>query len=123
MSFREVNLRPNPERPVIERLVDYEQFCGVPQAQAAEAKQVATIPEITVQELQQVLAKSSQEIVLLDVRNPHEYEIARIPGSVLIPLSEIESGQAINQVRELVNGSRLIAHCKMGAAQPKHWPY
>jgi len=119
MSFREVNLRPNPERPVIERLVDYEQFCGVPQAQAAEAKQVATIPEITVQELQQVLTKSSEEIVLLDVRNPHEYEIARIPGSVLIPLSEIESGQAINQVRELVNGSRLIAHCKMGGRSAK----
>ena len=55
----------------------------------------------------------------LDVRNPHEYEIARIPGSVLIPLSEIESGEAIPKVKELLNGHRLIAHCKMGGRSAK----
>lgn len=119
MKFRELKLRPNPERPVIEKLVDYQEFCGIPQAQAAEAEQKANMEEMTVQDLKQLLDSGSDDFVLLDVRNPHEYEIARIPGSVLIPLSEIESGEAIPKVKELLNGHRLIAHCKMGGRSAK----
>ena len=55
MTFRELKLRPNPVRPVIEKLIDYEQFCGIPQAQEQEAKQKMDIPEITVEELKQLL--------------------------------------------------------------------
>ena len=55
----------------------------------------------------------------LDVRNPNEYEIARIDGSVLIPLSDLEDGSAIGKVKELVNGNRLIAHCKLGGRSAK----
>lgn len=113
MTFRELKLRPNPERPVIEKLIDYEEFCGIPQARMEEARQQAEIPEMTVQELQQAL-KSNQNVLLLDVRNPNEYEIARIPGSVLVPLPDIENGKGIDQVKELLNGHRLIVHCKMG---------
>ncbi|MGR3275418.1 molybdopterin-synthase adenylyltransferase MoeB [Acaryochloris marina NIES-2412] len=119
MKFRELKLRPNPERPVIEKLVDYQEFCGIPQAQAAEAEQQANMEEMTVQDLKQLLDSDTDDFVLLDVRNPHEYEIARIPGSVLIPLSEIESGEAIPKVKELLNGHRLIAHCKMGGRSAK----
>lgn len=119
MKFRELKLRPNPERPVIEKLVDYQEFCGIPQAQAAEAEQKANMEEMTVQDLKQLLDSGKDDFVLLDVRNPHEYEIARIPGSVLIPLSEIESGEAIPKVKELLNGHRLIAHCKMGGRSAK----
>ncbi|KAI9130867.1 molybdopterin-synthase adenylyltransferase MoeB [Acaryochloris sp. CCMEE 5410] len=119
MKFRELKLRPNPERPVIEKLVDYQEFCGIPQAQAAEAEQKANMEEMTVQDLKQLLDSGADDFVLLDVRNPHEYEIARIPGSVLIPLSEIESGEAIPKVKELLNGHRLIAHCKMGGRSAK----
>lgn len=119
MSFRELKLRPNPERPVIEKLVDYQEFCGIPQAQAAEAKQQANMEEMTVQDLKQLLDSGADDFVLLDVRNPHEYEIAHIPGSVLIPLSEIESGEAIPKVKELLNGHRLLAHCKMGGRSAK----
>ena len=117
MKFRELKLRPNPERPVIEKLIDYEQFCGIPQAKAEAEK--TTVPEITVQELKQLLDSNAQDFVLLDVRNPNEYEIARIPGSILVPLSDIESGVGLEKVRELVNGHRLIAHCKMGGRSAK----
>jgi sulfur-carrier protein adenylyltransferase/sulfurtransferase len=119
MKFRELKLRPNPVRPVIETLVDYEQFCGITQAKAEEAKQMAEMTEMTVQELKQLLDSRADDFVLLDVRNPNEYEIARIPGSVLVPLPEIENGAGVAKVKELLNGHRLIAHCKMGGRSAK----
>jgi sulfur-carrier protein adenylyltransferase/sulfurtransferase len=119
MKFRELKLRPNPVRPVIEKLIDYEQFCGIPQARAQEEKQQMEMQEMTVHELKQLLDCASQDFVLLDVRNPHEYEIAKIPGSVLIPLSEIENGEGVIKVKEMLNGHRLIAHCKSGMRSAK----
>ncbi|MEM8613685.1 MAG: molybdopterin-synthase adenylyltransferase MoeB [Cyanobacteria bacterium P01_H01_bin.105] len=119
MTFRELKLRPNPVRPVIEKLIDYEQFCGIPDAQAAEAEQKAAMNEMSVTDLKGLLDSESSDYILLDVRNPNEYEIAKIPGSVLIPLSEIESGTGVEKVRELVNGHKLIAHCKMGGRSAK----
>ncbi len=119
MKFRELKLRPNPVRPVIEKLVDYEQFCGITQAKAEEAKQMAEMAEITVNELKQLLDSKADDFVLLDVRNPNEYEIARIPGSVLVPLPEIENGAGVAKVKDLLNGHKLIAHCKMGGRSAK----
>lgn len=119
MKFRELKLRPNPERPVIDKLIDYEQFCGIPQAKAAEAKEQMEIPEMTVQELKQLLDSGADGYVLVDVRNKNEYEIARIPGSVLVPLPDIESGSGIEKIKEITNGHRLIAHCKMGGRSAK----
>lgn len=119
MKFRELKLRPNPVRPVIEKLIDYEQFCGIPQAKAEEAKQQMEIQEMTVQELKQLLDSGADDFVLLDVRNPHEYEIAKIEGSVLVPLPDIENGEGVTKVKELLNGHRLIAHCKMGGRSAK----
>lgn len=119
MKFRELKLRPNPERPVIKELIDYEQFCGIPQAKAAEEAEKSTMTEMTVSELKTLMDNGPQDFVLIDVRNPNEYEIARIPGSVLIPLPDIEQGKGIEQVRELLNGHRLIAHCKLGGRSAK----
>lgn len=119
MTFRELKLRPNPVRPVIEKLIDYEEFCGIPQAKAEEAKQQATMSEMTVQELKQLLDSGADDYLLLDVRNPNEYEIAQIPNSVLVPLPEIENGDGVTKVKELLNGHRLIAHCKMGGRSAK----
>jgi sulfur-carrier protein adenylyltransferase/sulfurtransferase len=119
MKFRELKLRPNPIRPVIDKLIDYEQFCGIPQAQAEEAKQQMEIQEMTVKELKALLDSGAKDFVLLDVRNPHEYEIARIPGSVLVPLPDIENGDGVAKVKELLNGHRLIAHCKLGGRSAK----
>lgn len=119
MSFRELKLRPNPVRPVIEKLIDYEEFCGIPQAKAAEAQQQASMEEITVQELKQILDSGANDYVLLDVRNPNEYEIAKIPGSVLVPLPDIENGDGAAKVKELLNGHKLIVHCKLGGRSAK----
>ena len=119
MKFRELKLRPNPIRPVIDKLIDYEQFCGIPQAQAEEAKQQMEVQEMTVKELKALLDSGAKDFVLLDVRNPHEYQIAKIPGSVLVPLPDIENGDGVAKVKELLNGHRLIAHCKMGGRSAK----
>ncbi|AFY55952.1 dinucleotide-utilizing enzyme possibly involved in molybdopterin or thiamin biosynthesis [Rivularia sp. PCC 7116] len=119
MSFRELKLRPNPVRPVIEKLIDYEQFCGIPQAKAQEAQQQMDISEMTVGDLKELIDSGKEDYLLLDVRNPHEYEIAKIPGSVLIPLGEIENGSGVEKVKEMLNGHRLIAHCKMGGRSAK----
>ena len=119
MTFRELKLRPNPIRPVIEKLIDYEEFCGIPQAKAQEADSKMDIPEMTFQDLKQLLDSGADDFVLLDVRNPNEYEIAKIPGSVLVPLPDIEQGAGVTKVKELINGHRLIAHCKMGGRSAK----
>jgi sulfur-carrier protein adenylyltransferase/sulfurtransferase len=119
MKFRELKLRPNPVRPVIEKLIDYEMFCGIPQAKAAEAEEQAGMTEMTVTELKQLIDSGAKDFVLLDVRNPNEYEIAQIPGSVLVPLPDIENGNGIAQVKDLLNGQRLVVHCKMGGRSAK----
>jgi adenylyltransferase/sulfurtransferase len=119
MTFRQLKLRPNPVRPVIEKLIDYEQFCGIPQAKAQEASQQTQIPEMTVTELKELIDSGAKDFVLLDVRNPHEYQICQIPGSVLVPLPDIEQGAGVAKVKELLNGHRLIAHCKMGGRSAK----
>ena len=119
MSFRELKLRPNPVRPIIEKLIDYEEFCGIPQALMAEEAQKSSIPEVSVQELKQMLADEADKILLIDVRNPNEYDIAKLPGSVLVPLSDIENGKGIETVKGLLNGHRLYAHCKMGGRSAK----
>ncbi|MFP4123736.1 MAG: molybdopterin-synthase adenylyltransferase MoeB [Coleofasciculus sp.] len=119
MKFRELKLRPNPVRPVIEKLVDYEQFCGITQAKEQEAQRLMAIQEMTVQELKQLLDSGTKDFVLVDVRNPNEYEIAKIPGAVLVPLPDIEQGSGVEKVKQLLNGHRLIAHCKMGGRSAK----
>ncbi|HIK29013.1 MAG: molybdopterin-synthase adenylyltransferase MoeB [Oscillatoriaceae bacterium SKW80] len=119
MKFRELKLRRNPVRPVIEKLIDYEYFCGVTQAKVEEEKRKMEIPEMTVQELKQLIDSGAKDFVLIDVRDPHEYEIAKIPGAVLVPLPDIERGEGVEKVKQLLNGHRLIAHCKSGRRSAK----
>jgi molybdopterin/thiamine biosynthesis adenylyltransferase/rhodanese-related sulfurtransferase len=113
MKFREFKLRRDPkcpvcsEHPTITELIDYDQFCGVPQAAAAEAAEEA-VPEISVVELQTKLA-AREDFLLLDVREPYEYEIARIPGAKLIPLGELPS-----RMSELDSAQEIALHCKTG---------
>jgi adenylyltransferase/sulfurtransferase len=117
MTFRQLKLRPNPVRPVIEKLIDYELFCGNFPPKADEAK--IQVAEMTVTELKQLIDSGAKDFLLLDVRNPNEYQIAQIPGSVLVPLPDIENGKGVEKVKELLNGHRLIAHCKMGGRSAK----
>ena len=118
MSFRELKLRPSPERPVIDKLIDYQEFCGVG-GTAPGQEEAGAVETISVGELKTLLDSGGDDIVLLDVRMPQEAEIATIPGAVLVPLDQIENGAAIEQVRELTAGKRLYAHCKLGGRSAK----
>ena len=118
MSFRELKLRPSPERPVIDKLIDYQEFCGVG-GTAPGQEEAGAVETISVSELKTLLESGGDDIVLLDVRMPQEAEIATIPGAVLVPLDQIENGTAIEQVRELTAGKRLYAHCKLGGRSAK----
>ncbi len=120
MKFRELKLRPNPVRPVIEKLIDYQEFCGIPQAQAEASKSSEELAKMSVTELKSLLDSDTDDYVLIDVRNPNEYQIAQIDGATLIPLPDIEDGDGVSKVKDLLNGkNRLIAHCKMGGRSAK----
>jgi adenylyltransferase/sulfurtransferase len=118
MKFRELKLRPSPERPVIDKLIDYQEFCGVG-GTAPGTEEAGSVPSITVAELKTVIDGQIEDILLLDVRNPQEADIAVIPGAVLVPLDRIESGEAIEDVRRLAEGKQLYVHCKMGGRSAK----
>lgn len=113
MKFREFKVRKDPkcpvcsENPTITELIDYDTFCGIPQAAAAEAAELP-VPEITVEQLK-AKQDAGEKFVLLDVREPYEYDIARIPGSKLIPLGELHS-----RLSELDTADEIVIHCKMG---------
>lgn len=113
MKFREFKVRKDPscpvcsENPTITELIDYEEFCGIPQAEAAEEAE-PPVPEISVEELQ-AKQQAGEKFVLLDVREPYEFDIARIPGSVLIPLGELAS-----RMSELDTADEIVIHCKSG---------
>jgi molybdopterin/thiamine biosynthesis adenylyltransferase/rhodanese-related sulfurtransferase/molybdopterin converting factor small subunit len=122
MRFRELKLRRDAEcpvcgdRPTIRELIDYEQFCGVTQPAAAATSSPATggIPEMTVEELKAAI-DSGRKLFILDVREPNEYQICRIPGTTLIPL-----GQLPSRLNEVPNDDReLVVHCKMGGRSAK----
>jgi sulfur-carrier protein adenylyltransferase/sulfurtransferase len=118
MKFRELKLRPSPERPVIDRLIDYQQFCGVG-GTAPGQEEAGSVDSISVTELKQRLDSTPDDLVLIDVRNPPEAEIAVIPGARLLPLDRIESGEAVEEVRRLAEGKTLYVHCKLGGRSAK----
>jgi molybdopterin/thiamine biosynthesis adenylyltransferase/rhodanese-related sulfurtransferase len=111
MSFKELKLRPNPVRPVIDKLIDYEQFCGIPQA---KDEAMNSVPEITVHQLKEIMDHQLDDYLIVDVRNPNEWEIARLPHTVLIPLPEIENGQGVSKIQAMLNGRKLAVHCRTG---------
>ncbi len=111
MSFREMKLRKDPscpvcgENPTVTELIDYQEFCGIPQANAQA--QADEVPEITVSELKRKM-DSGEGINVLDVREPHEYEVANI-GVRLIPLGELPE-----RLVELDQNETFALHCKTG---------
>jgi molybdopterin/thiamine biosynthesis adenylyltransferase/rhodanese-related sulfurtransferase len=119
MSFREMKLRKDPncpvcgENPTVTELIDYQEFCGIPQAQAAES--VDELPEITVRELKEKL-DAGEEVAVLDVREPHEYEVANLEaqGAKLIPLGELP-----NRLSELNQNDEVAVYCKTGGRSAK----
>lgn len=118
MKFRELKLRKNPECPVcgenrtVTKLIDYVQFCGMPH-QEGPAEPVAASGDIDPTEVKARLDRGDA-FTLIDVREPHEFQICRIPGSTLIPLGELPK-----RVGELDPSSEIVAHCKSGARSAK----
>ncbi|MCX2952185.1 adenylyltransferase/sulfurtransferase MoeZ [Lentzea sp. HUAS TT2] len=108
MSYRTIKIRKDPESPKITELIDYEAFCGVVSTDAQQAAAGNTITPLELKHKQE----SGEDFLLVDVREPHEYEIVKIPGSVLIPKDKILSGEAFS---ELPQDKPLVLHCKSGA--------
>jgi molybdopterin/thiamine biosynthesis adenylyltransferase/rhodanese-related sulfurtransferase len=108
MKYREVKIRKDPETPKITELIDYEAFCGVVSDEAAQAASGSTI---TPAELKAKF-DNGDNFALIDVREPHEYEIVNIKGATLIPKDRILSGEAL---AELPQDKPIVLHCKSGA--------
>jgi adenylyltransferase/sulfurtransferase len=119
MKFREVKIQKDPDCPVcgtsptITKLVDYEQFCGIAIGQEEVKAQTNGLREITAKELKTLIDRKAP-FVLVDVREPHEYKIAQIPGSKLIPLGEVAE-----RAGELDTASDIVVHCRSGARSAK----
>jgi sulfur-carrier protein adenylyltransferase/sulfurtransferase len=115
MKFRELKLRKNPDcpacgtHPTITKLIDYNEFCGI----RGEEKPVESgVPEIQVEELKRRL-DAGEDLFVLDVREPHEYQICNINGH-LIPLNDL-----LNRMHELDSSREIVAHCRSGVRSAK----
>jgi adenylyltransferase/sulfurtransferase len=117
MEYRSVKVRKDPECPVCGKnatitretgLIDYEAFCGTISDEAADAARGSTI---SVKDLKAMMDRG-EDFLLVDVREPNEYEIVAIPGSVLIPKGEFLSGEALGK---LPQDKQVVLHCKSGA--------
>ena len=111
MHFRELKLKKNPDcrlcgtHPTITKLIDYEEFCGI-RGEEAPA-QITQVPEITPRELKQRLDRGD-DLFVLDVREPHEYQICNMNG-YLLPLGDLP-----RRVHELDSSREIVAHCRSG---------
>ncbi len=111
MKFRELKIRRDPncpvcgDNPTITELIDYYSFCGVP---GHGSNQVLYEDEIEPVDLK-AMRNTGERHVLIDVREPHEYEINRISGSLLIPLRDLPA-----RVHELDSADEIVVHCLMG---------
>ena len=118
MRFRELKLRKNPECPVcgtnptVTALIDYEHFCGIVPETPQEKNVKNGIPQMTVKELR-ARRDAGEDIFLLDVREPYEYQIAQI-GGTLIPQNDVP-----NRLAEIPRDREIIVHCRSGARSQK----
>ena len=119
MRFRELTLRKDPDCPVcgthptVTALIDYEQFCGVAPSQAPAASSADAMSDISVLELKARIDAGTRPFIL-DVREPTEYQINRIEGSVLIPLGEVPQ-----RFHELDKNAEIVCQCKGGVRSAK----
>jgi len=114
LRFRELELRKDPAcplcgpNPTVRELIDYEAFCGI------GSEPIYAGPEVSVEELRLEMKKKGGELVLVDVREPHEWEIAHIEGATLIPLSQLPE-----RLAELDGHAEIVTHCHHGARSMK----
>jgi thiazole biosynthesis adenylyltransferase ThiF len=121
MQFRNLKLRKDPtcplcgQNPTIKELIDYEMFCGMKVEETQTKETAVKKDEIDALGLK-VKMDEKQDFVLVDVREQNEYDMARIPGSILVPLSQLP-----NRFHELdkYKGKEIVVHCKMGGRSAK----
>jgi adenylyltransferase/sulfurtransferase len=124
MRFREMRVRRNPECPVcgdhptIKELIDYHQFCGVPNPKDVQEETAPMAGYVSDTEIDAVALKAKldrgDKFQFIDVREPHEYQIAKIPGAKLIPLNDVPK-----RIGELDPDAEVVVHCKMGGRSAK----
>ncbi|HEX6486062.1 MAG TPA: adenylyltransferase/sulfurtransferase MoeZ [Nocardioidaceae bacterium] len=118
MEYRKIKVRKDPncaicgENPTVTELIDYDTFCGAISEAAADAAVDATISVGTLETMLKERENGERDFVLVDVREPNEFEINRIPGSILIPKGEFLNGKAFEQ---LPSDRQIVLHCKSGA--------
>ncbi|HJR39989.1 MAG TPA: adenylyltransferase/sulfurtransferase MoeZ [Nocardioidaceae bacterium] len=117
MEYRKLAVRKDPncaicgENPTVTELIDYDAFCGAISEEAADAAAESTISVSQLEQMLKERANGERDFVLVDVREPNEYEINKIPGSVLIPKGEFLNGHALEQLSQ---DKQVILHCKSG---------
>ena len=117
MTFREVRIRKDPNCAVcgpnatVTELIDYEAFCGVISDAAAEAARDSTISVHELKEMLDARERGERDFVLIDVREPIEWEIATIEGAEFIPKGEFLDGSALER---LPQDRQIVLHCKVG---------
>ncbi len=111
MSWNEVRVRPDPAGQPITGLIDYEAFCGTVSPEASDAVRGSTISALDLKQLLDARERGERDFLLVDVREPNEYEIVSIPGAVLIPKGEFLSGAALER---LPADKPVVLHCKSG---------
>ena len=117
LSWRKLKVRKDPncalcgENPTVTGLIDYDTFCGAISDEAADAAAGSTISVTQLESMLKEREEGSRDFVLVDVREPNEYEINQIPGSVLIPKGEFLNGNALEQLSQ---DKPVVLHCKSG---------
>lgn len=120
LEWRKLKVRKDPncalcgENPTVTGLIDYETFCGAISEEAADAAADATISVTQLDSMLKERQEGTRDFVLVDVREPNEYEINKIPGSVLIPKGEFLNGNALEQLPPVDSGKQVVLHCKSG---------
>lgn len=120
LSWRKLKVRKDPncrlcgENPDVTGLIDYDAFCGAISEEAADAAAGATISVTQLEHMLKEREEGTRDFVLVDVREPNEYEINQIPGSVLIPKGEFLNGNALGQLPSVDSGTQVVLHCKSG---------
>ncbi|HWU21998.1 MAG TPA: rhodanese-like domain-containing protein, partial [Nocardioides sp.] len=117
MEYRKLKVRKDPncalcgENPTVTDLIDYDFFCGAVSEEAADAAADSTISVVQLEHMLKEREEGTRDFVLIDVREPNEYEINQIPGSVLIPKGEFLNGNALER---LPQDKQIVLHCKSG---------
>ncbi len=117
MEYRKLSVRKDPncalcgENPTVTGLIDYENFCGAVSEEALDAAVGSTISVVTLEHMLKEREEGARDFVLVDVREPNEAEINRIPDSVLIPKGDFLNGNALEQ---LPSDKQIVMYCKTG---------